>query len=485
MKRLQKPLLAVLLFISVNYLQAGSKNYLSECWNRQVKPLNEKYLALFYNETANKLYHDLEPWKQTKLASKGCVWISPAGFLKHDTLMRKKLYFSKTQYNRTELLYVDYFSDKLAGVTQSDLDDELFESARYNPVMLIDHFFRKKILLSSESDKDFAVYTSTINKSIVKLYIHKNDMLVHKITTLSSHDLYGDVLNTYLYTGYVNTGNLQYAQNIGIEKINGKIKDEVKILLGNLVTEAPKLIERPADYKLKDEKDEAPAIHVEKYSDNIYFIELKHTDDRVLLVTFKDFILVESAPLNSNNGELIIAEAHKIAPGKPIKYFTFGHHHAHYLGGMRAFVHKGVTILSVSSDNDYLNYLSAAPHTLNPDSLQLQPKPLKIEEVKESKTISDGTYSMTIYFIGAKSGHTNDYLVYYFPKEKTVFEDDLLGISKTGEIEKASERQAGFYNAIKPLNLDIKTIVQGWPVSAYNLKTVIPFEDLERSMNIK
>jgi len=37
-------------------------------------------------------------------------------------------------------------------------------------------------------------------------------------------------------------------------------------------------------------------------------------------------------------------------------------------------------------------------------------------------------------------------------------------------------------DAIKELKLDVKTIIQSWPVADYGVKTVIPFEDLEKSM---
>jgi hypothetical protein len=110
---------------------------------------------------------------------------------------------------------------------------------------------------------------------------------------------------------------------------------------------------------------------------------------------------------------------------------------------------------------------------------------LLIEEIKDSLKITDGKFEMKIYFIGKKSEHTNDYLIYYFPSEKLLFQDDLVWIAKEGEIEKAGGRQAGLYNAVKELGLDIKIIIQSWPVADYGVKTVIPFADLEKSMNIK
>jgi glyoxylase-like metal-dependent hydrolase (beta-lactamase superfamily II) len=294
--------------------------------------------------------------------------------------------------------------------------------------------------------------------------------------------LFGDVLSTFTYQDYSVAGNLSYPRTIQIEKINGKVKDEVKILTSNTTNEAPQLLEKPIDYSLKEDEETVSEIKVEKFSDNIHFIELKHTDDKIMIVEFSDFLLVAEAPLNSKNGELIISEAKKIAPNKPIKYFVFGHYHPHYLGGMRPFIHKGAKIICSKQNEEYVKYLANAPHTLNPDSLQIQAKPLLIEEIKDSLTITDGKFPMKIYFIGKKSEHTNDYLIYYFPTEKLLFEDDLVWIPKKGEIRKASGRQAGLYNAIKELGLEVQTIIQSWPVADYGVKTIIPFKDLKESM---
>ncbi|MDI9356861.1 MAG: hypothetical protein QM536_07570 [Chitinophagaceae bacterium] len=76
-------------------------------------------------------------------------------------------------------------------------------------------------------------------------------------------------------------------------------------------------------------------------------------------------------------------------------------------------------------------------------------------------------------------------VIYYFPTEKILFQDDLVWIAKEGVIKKASGRQAGLYNAVKELGLDIITIFQSWPVADYGVKTVIPFADIEKSMNIE
>jgi hypothetical protein len=486
MIRLIKTLTFGLLLLTTLQICAQPTDNMHECWNKQVNPLQGQYLTFSFTEKRNELEHSFEPWQQTNYNSTGIVWHNTDNFLKYDSLtLRGKKYNSKTQLNKSILLFVDYGDKDLFEVTQSMFSDQIFKTIRYSPITIIDYFVQQKISADKESNNDLAIYKTTINKTIVKLYIRKSDNLLDKITTLSDDELFGDVFSTFTYSDYSTADKLFYPKTIQIEKINGKVKDEVKISTANLINEVPKLLDKPADFNLKEDTEVKPEIIVEKYSNNIHFIELKHTDDRVMVVEFSDFLLVAESPLNSVNGELIISEAMKIAPDKPIKYFVFGHYHSHYLGGMRPFIHKGAKIICLKANQDYVNYLANAQHTLFPDSLQLQPKPLIIEEIKDSLKITDGKIDMKIYFIGKKSEHTNDYLIYYFPSEKLLFQDDLVWIAKEGEIKKAGNRQVGLYNAIKELGLDIQTIIQSWPVADYGVKTVIPFADLEKSIDIK
>jgi len=280
-----------------------------------------------------------------------------------------------------------------------------------------------------------------INKIIVKLFIRKADSLAVKISTLQDDDLYGDVLNTYSYKDFTTMHGIRFAKSIYIEKINGKVQDTVTISSASILDKAEPGMVKPHGYTMEEKPIIKPDLNVETYSDHIHFINMKHTDDKVMIVEFKDFMLCAEAPLNSANGELIIKEAQKTAPSKPVKYFVFCHFHSHYIGGIRAFVHKSATILSPAPDSSYVRYLIAGQHTLSPDSLQSEPRTLKMELIKDSFTVTDGSYIMKIYFIGKKSQHTNDYMIYYFPKEKMVFEGDLVWIKKDAKISKAGKKR--------------------------------------------
>jgi hypothetical protein len=68
-----------------------------------------------------------------------------------------------------------------------------------------------------------------------------------------------------------------------------------------------------------------------------------------------------------------------------------------------------------------------------------------------------------------------DFLVYYLFSEE--FVDELVWIDK----DKLATARQGLYNFVKELHLNIDTIVQSWPLAKYNVRSSIPFSELERS----
>jgi glyoxylase-like metal-dependent hydrolase (beta-lactamase superfamily II) len=467
---------------------ARNRNYLYECWLKQVQPIGHSYIHFSYVESEYLMAHLFRPWQAYHSADTGVIWCNEDKFLKADTSAKwGSRYYSKMQLSISDstLLILRYGNKNFSKVTWGEFEDGPLEEARYSPVLLLNYFHEHEAATESKSNNEYAIYTLLINKAFVSLFISKKDALLEKVTRLNSDDLYGDVTTTINYCAFTTANNLYYPSLINIDKINGKLTDTVMLLTATITDRANSLLDKPADYKITGEKAVIPDISVEKYNEHIHFITLKHTNGRSMIVEFDSFLVLAEAPLNSGNGELIINEARKIAPGKPIKYFVFGHYHPDYIGGIRAFIHNSATILCTKDDVSYVNYLAGAPHSLQPDSLELYPRPLKIEEVYDCKTISDGKYEMDVCFIGPKSGHTDDYLVYYFPQAKMLFEGDLVSIAEKSPITKAGKRQAGLYHAIKDLNLDVITIEQSWPAANYGIKAEIPFSDMEESMSVK
>ncbi|RZK88068.1 MAG: hypothetical protein EOO62_38225, partial [Hymenobacter sp.] len=331
--------------------------------------MKDSYLVLSYRETMNELEHNLAPWQTTVYAGRGTVWVTADQFLKQDTLTavaRQRTYFSSTQRSATSLLYRDYGDKELFAATQGMQQDYVFRAARYSPLSLLAYFQQHHVVADATTSAGLASYQTTINQTVVRLFIRQRDALVDHVTLLGPDELLGDVTTTFRYLDYAHLGQLAYATRVQVEKTNGKVTEEVQLRPATVQATAPTLLTAPADYQLLASAEIKPEVRVETYRPHLHFVELKHTNDRALVVEFDQFLLVAEAPLSSQNGELLIEAAQKLAPGKPIRYFVAGHHHPHYLGGVRPVVQRGATVLVGAGDEAYVRYLATAPHTLRP-----------------------------------------------------------------------------------------------------------------------
>ena len=337
--RLIKFILLYIVFSFLIYTQSYSNEPLKECRKKLEGRLGSSFLEFNAIETKNSLYHSFKIWQTYKSGNRSIVMINSNKFMKIDTT-GKDNDIAKTYFNKQYLLYQDYGDTVLMPVTKTDIIEENLEEARYSPLGIINYFIDNKKKCIVENDDNYWVYRLKIEKSIVRIFINKSDFLLEKLVELNPHNILGDIENVYHYTNYSNIDDLFYPQKIYIDKTNGKAKDTILISSAKIVDKVESILIKPDNYEFKKEPENSVNIEFEKFSDNISFIIVKEAQSKSMVVEFKDFLVVIDSPLKSEYGELMINEIRKHFNDKPIKYFSFGHHHSWYLGGIRAFVHK-------------------------------------------------------------------------------------------------------------------------------------------------
>ena len=159
-----------------------------------------------------------------------------------------------------------------------------------------------------------------------------------------------------------------------------------------------------------------------------------------MFVEFKDFVLAVEAPTGyfsldsvppdtqpgaSAFSEQFIAKIKETVPGKPIRYLAMTHSHGNHAGGARAFVAEGVTILTTPGNKKYFERMVAARHTLVPDRLAREPRPLVLETFAAKRVITDGERVVELINVGANP-HTSENIVVHLPRERIVYQGDLF-----------------------------------------------------------
>ena len=440
--------------------------------------LVSKSVQLLYTETYNQYEHSFTPFEYVRYLKAGRISIAIDAWHSFDTITvgPQRSYSGQSSFTPDGLSKIKYGDTSvLDSVTLEQYYQYLMATARYSPHFLIEYVASNCEISSLESAYE-DIIISRLGETEIYCFINRSKVTIDSIVTREHDPLYGDNRSCYRYKYLSDPTITFWPEEIYISKFNKAMEDSVHCRVMPLDPAAigayPKQLTR-----IKKDQQARPDLHWSTHASGLHLLELRHTDDRVLVVEFEEFVLVAEAPLNSGNGHLIIDEIQRRI-GKPIKYFVYGHFHPHYLGGVRAFVNTGAKIISSQPSSEYVRFLVENEHSIQPDSLYHSQRPLQQIVVSDSLTLSDDSMEMIIYFIGGESAHTCDYMIYYFPRLKILFEDDLVWIPNDGPTQKAGSRQLGLYNAIEKRNLKVDTIIQSWPVQDYGVKTIFSYEEL-------
>ena len=291
--------------------------------------------------------------------------------------------------------------------------------------------------------------------------------MVTKTETRIPNPVLGDMLVETDYSAYKDFNGVKFPTVI-VQKQGGYP------LLDLAVTDVKTNV--PLDLTVPDAVKQAKlppvAVQTQKLGDGLWW--LGGGSHHSVVVEYPTYITVIESPLNDERALAVIAEAKKLVPNKPIKYLVNTHNHFDHLGGVRAFVPEGATIITNAMNKAYYEKIFNAPHTLAPDRLSQNPKKATFITVKDKYVLSDGGREIDIIHI-ENDNHNAGMLMVYIPKEKVLVEaDDFTPPAPNGPAP--APRAVNFtknLNAnIDRLKLDVVTIapLHGFVVPVAELK---------------
>ena len=181
-----------------------------------------------------------------------------------------------------------------------------------------------------------------------------------------------------------------------------------------------------------------------------------------VLVEFADHLMLIETPQNDTRALAVIAKARELVPGKPLTQLVNSHHHFDHSGGVRAAISEGLAVITHQGNVALLEEIAKRPHTIVPDALAKNPKPLTIEGVADQRVITDGTMTVNLYPV--TGAHSETMLMAYFPKQRILVEADVYN---PGPVQAfAAEFLAGLkarnlrVDRIAPLHAQVTTYAQ-------------------------
>ena len=294
----------------------------------------------------------------------------------------------------------------------------------------------------------------------------------------------------YLYADPI-TGDSEIAQSYSGYRTLGKLKipsGRVLYNSGGVIQETEftdvQINTKPAESMFQGpdgfEKLAAPPAQpappaVSKIAEDVYLLQgLAGGTHNVLFVAFNDHVLVFEAPeqiLYNSNSIQALAKIKETVPGKPIKYLVLSHHHSDHAGGFREYVAEGATIVTTTETKKSLEK-AVMESSLLPKFPQ--GKKLTIETIAKKRVFQDDKHVVELYDIGPNP-HANEILVAYLPKEKILFQADLLNSAPNGTFPIAQDATVSFGENLQKLGLAVEKIygVHGRFATPEELRTAI------------
>ena len=286
----------------------------------------------------------------------------------------------------------------------------------------------------------------------------------------------GDSEIAQSYSGYRTVGNLKLPSGRVLYNSGGAIQEAEYTDVQINTKPAESVFVGPEGFeKLDAPPATPPPPAVSKVAEDVYLLQgLAGGTHNVLFVAFNDHILVLEAPeqiLYNSNSVQALTKIKETVPGKPIKYLVLTHHHSDHAGGFREYVAEGATIVTTANTRTFLE------KAVNDSSLlpKSSGRKLAVETIQNKKRVfQDDKHVVEIYDVGPNP-HAEEILVAYLPKEKILFQADLLNAAPNGTFPIAQDSTISFSERIKQLGLQVEKIygVHGRAATPEELRTSI------------
>lgn len=302
-----------------------------------------------------------------------------------------------------------------------------------------------------EGHKQRVISFADVDGAEVAMYFDESSKLLTKTESLGDDPVLGDITFETVYSDWRPAEKVMLPFRI-TDRLGGVTQQDLRVTSIAMNTHPPEsMFAVPEGYAKFDPPPPGP--QVKKLGEDVYAILGGYNS---LFVVFKEYVLVLEAGGNNRASAASIAEIKKIAADKPIKYLVSTHFHFDHLSGVRSYIAAGTTIVTTPSARSVIEKLAAASHVMRPDALSRNPKAPVIETIDGKRVFEDGVHSVELYRI--TNPHVGEMIIAYLPKEKILFEADMLDIPEAG-VPTPGDDTVALAEQVQKLGLSVETII--------------------------
>jgi glyoxylase-like metal-dependent hydrolase (beta-lactamase superfamily II) len=395
-------------------------------------------------------------------------------------------------WNRTVIKGTEGFNVDLVSKTMTPVANPSVNNFR-NQIRRLPHFFLLEVLDAVATVRWIGEDEFQGKKQNVISYVRADGRqlalsfdaqtnLLTKYDYIYTDSMVGDSLVEQIYTDYREMGKFRVPGRRILNNANSAAQEtaytEVKFNTqpADSVFETPTGFERLTPAALPAQ----PVVSaLDKLSDDVYMIRnVNGANYNVMFVALKDHVMVFDAPEPfpyAAATESVLRKIKETLPAKPVKFLVLTHHHSDHAGGARGYIAEGIPIVTTPGNRGIVERLAAAPFTVVQDALARNNRKPVFELVTDKKRVfGEEGQRVELYDIGP-SPHANEMLIAYLPKEKLLFQADLVLVNQDGTLPAASDSTVHLAEKIQQLGLNVEKIVgaHGRMVTIAEMRTAL------------
>jgi glyoxylase-like metal-dependent hydrolase (beta-lactamase superfamily II) len=302
---------------------------------------------------------------------------------------------------------------------------------------------------------DIVIFAAA-NGALVNLFFDTKTHLLSKYEQMVTDPLDGDVVQETIFTGYRAVEKVMVPAARQTRR-GGDLIEDVKYTEVRFNTKpADTAFARPEGFEELPLPAPAP-VKETKLAEGVYLFE---SGANSLVVEFDTYVVVVE-PYNGGRGpKPTINKAREMFPSKPVKYVVVTHHHDDHSGGLRSYIANDATVVTTPANQKYFERMAASNFQMFPDDQTRTPRKPLFEFVRGGKRVfTDGKQTLEVIDIGP-GPHAAEMLVAYLPKEKIIFQGDLVNLPNSGKYmpTTVNDTTLHFFDWLTKSGLDIQRI---------------------------
>ncbi len=295
----------------------------------------------------------------------------------------------------------------------------------------------------------------------------KNSFLLKKITKIQGKDT-----TVQRYEDYTPINGLMVAGKSSLERNGNPVYSDSLILFkyNKGITDA--VFNFPPGYRSTTEK--TPKLTARTIAKDVYLIENIDADRNIMFVNMGDYIVLTEAPLSPAVTRSILDVIHTTLPRIPVRYVHLSHFHNDHIAGIAEIVKEGAAIICAEDMKQPVMKMLQ-----NTDPVYSTQK-ASFLAFTQKKVLENGQKKLEFYEI--PNSHAKGMSFLYLPKEKLIYQGDLLSLPTDGYLTPAIAVTKEFADFLHQQKIAFTQIIGHHGLSVIPKKT---FEEVNTMKNAK